>query len=158
MQGEGVDTEHVTETIRRAREQIEAVAVEDGRYAVACTETGVSPDPVTGCTFETFAAAELACLAARRYRSALGRLDPSLTEYALAVTSVDDDTVEVTSVRERTVGRRENGLPTARQTVTLAGGRDDEWLRVENGPVVHFSGPDALLDDEVVARQLDTSL
>lgn len=46
---------------------------------------------------------------------------------------------------------RRNGLPRAESNVTLAGDGYDEWLRIENAPVVHLSGPDSLLDDELVS-------
>ena len=42
--------------------------------------------------------------------------------------------------------------------MTLAGDGRDEWLRIENAPVVHLRGPDALLDDEVIERQLRATL
>jgi hypothetical protein len=42
--------------------------------------------------------------------------------------------------------------------VTLASGGRDEWLRVDNAPVVHLSGPESLLDDELVTRQLQSKL
>jgi hypothetical protein len=38
----------------------------------------------------------------------------------------------------------------------MAGAGSDEWLRVENAPVVDLVGPETLLDDEVVERQLET--
>lgn len=146
------------ETIRRTRARIEAVAVADGDYGVACKESGCSPAPVTGATFETFEAAELACLSARAYRSALRRLDPSLPEYDLVVCAAGDDAVEQVRVRKQTRGRRENGLPVTSQSVTISGGATDEWLRVDNAPVVHLRGTDSLLDDEFVTRQLESQL
>ena len=145
-------------TIRQARERIEAVAVDHGDFGVACKDTGCSPAPVTDVTFETFEAAELACLSARAYRSALRRLDPSLPEYDLVVCTTDEGAVEQVSVRKQTKGRRENGLPATSQSVTISGGATDEWLRVENAPVVHLRGSDSLLDDEFVTRQLESQL
>ena len=85
-------------------------------------------------------------------------LDPGLTQHDLVVSTVEEGAVELAAVREATDRRRANGLPHSRQTVTLAGSGNDEWLRVENGPVVHFTGPDSLLDDEFVTRQLDSKL
>lgn len=144
--------------IQQARDRIETVAVDDGAFGVACKDTGCSPAPVTGRTFETFADAELACLSARAYRRALRRLDPSLTEYQLVVCGVDSTAAEQVSVRRQTDQRRANGLPATSQSVTVSGGDTDAWLRVENAPVVHLRGTDTLLDDELVSRQLDSKL
>lgn len=145
-------------TIRCSRERIESVAVAEGDFGVACKGTGCSPAPVTDTTFETFEAAELACLSARAYRRALRRLDPSLPEYDLVVCSADDGAVEQVSVRKQTQGCRANGLPATSQSVTVSSGATDEWLRVENAPVVHLRGADSLLDDELVTRQLESKL
>lgn len=148
----------LAETVRTTRERIEALRTPDGEFAVACRDSGVRPVPVTEARFESYADAERACAVARRYRAAMRELDPALTEHSLVVTAVDEGEVELACVREATDRRRPNGLPRARQTVTLAGSGNDEWLRVENGPVVHFTGPDSLLDDEFVTRQLDSKL
>jgi len=144
--------------IRSARERIDTLRAEDGEFVVACRDSGVQPEPVTDATFASHSDAERACTAARRYREAMRELDPDLTRRDLVVSPVDEATVELASVREATDERRSNGLPRSRQTVTLAGDGNDEWLRVENGAVVHFAGPDSLLDDEVIARQLDSKL
>ena len=146
------------ESLRTARERIAALEGPEGAFVVTCRNSGVRPEPVTDATFECSADAERACVAARRYRQAMRELDPDLTDHALVVSRVDRGTVEFASVRERTDRRRENGLPRTSRTVTLAGNGDDEWLRVENAPVVHFAGPESLLDDEFVTRQLDAKL
>ncbi|WP_257299649.1 hypothetical protein [Haloarchaeobius sp. FL176] len=145
-------------TLRHERENVARLACEDGPFAVACRETGTSPEPIDGSTFETFERAERARDAARRYRAVLRTLDPGLERYELAVCDADGAGGTLTRVRQRTGRRRENGLPESRQSVTLAGEGCDEWLRVENGPVVHLAGPDALLDDELVTRQLESGL
>jgi hypothetical protein len=145
-------------TLRNERETVERLASEDGPFAVACRETGVCPEPADGVTFATFDDAERARDAARRYRAVLRTLDPGLTRYELAVCSADAAGGTLTRVRQRTDRRRENGVPGSRQTVTLSGEGGGEWLRVENGPVVHLVGPDALLDDELVTRQLESGL
>jgi hypothetical protein len=145
-------------TVRETREQVDRLRAPSGEFAVACRDSGVRPEPVTDARFESYADAERACAVARRYRAAMRELDPALTDHDLVVTPVDEESVELACVREATDRRRANGLPQARQTVTLAGGGNDEWLRVENGPVVHFTGPDSLLDDEFVTRQLDSKL
>ena len=146
------------ETIRAARETVAALRSADGDFVVACRESGIRPEPVTDARFDSHSDAQRACDAARRYRDAMRTLDPSLSRYDLVVSPVDEAGLEVASVRERTGRRRANGLPESRRTVTLAGTGSDEWLRVENGPVVHFTGPDSLLDDEVIARQLRSKL
>jgi|AntRauTorcE11898_2_1112593.scaffolds.fasta_scaffold45499_2 hypothetical protein len=155
---DGANPVAIRETIRRTRERIEAVTVADGDFGVACKDTGCSPAPVTDTTFETFEAAELACLSARAYRRALRHLDPSLPEYDLVVCVAKEAAVEQVSVRKQTCGRRENGLPETSQSVTVSGGGTDEWLRVDNAPVVHLRGGDSLLDDEFVTRQLESKL
>lgn len=141
-----------------ARERVESLAVEDGRYHVACRRTGVRPEPVTEARFADRTDAERARDAARRYREALAALDPACETYDLGVYEVEGADVSMTRVRETTAERRENGLPASRQSVLLAGSRADEWLRMENGPVVHVVGGGRLLDDEVVSRQLDVKL
>jgi len=155
---DGANPAAVRETLRRTRERIETVAVADGNYGVACKDSGYSPAPVTDATFDTFEAAELACLSARAYRSALRRLDPSLPAYDLVVCAAEDGAVEQVSVRKQTRGRRANGLPETSQSVTISGGATDEWLRVDNAAVVHLRGSDSLLDDEFVTRQLQSQL
>ena len=140
----------------RARDRVDALAVEGGPFRVACAETGVSPPPVSDARFDSFADAERARDAAVDYRAALRKLDPGLVSYDLAVCETRDTSLGFASVRETTARRRENGLPRTRRTVTLAADGPDEWLRVENAPVVHLVCPEARLDDEVVERQLET--
>jgi len=152
------DAAALAAVIRSTRDRIERLRTADGEFVVTCRESGVRPEPVTDARFETHVEAERACTAARRHREAMRELDPGLTRRDLVVSPVDEGTVELASVREATDERRSNGLPRSRQTVTLAGRGNDEWLRVENGAVVHFAGPDSLLDDEVVGRQLDSKL
>lgn len=157
-QSESETDRRVTDRIRRTRERIEDLQTPDGEFVVACRESGVRPEPVDDARFGSFADAELACGLALRYRAAMRSIDPALTRYRLVPSSVDRGDVQVASVRETSDERRANGLPLARTTVTVAGRRNDEWLRVENGPIVHFTGTDSLLDDEVVARQLESKL
>jgi hypothetical protein len=145
-------------TLRRTRERVEGLAVPDGEFAVVCRDTGVSPPPVSTARFGAYEDAERARMAAADYREAMRDLDPSLPVYDLAVGEASAVTLRFASVRETTTDRRENGLPRSSRTVTLAGDGRDEWLRIENAPVVHFTGPDALLDDEVVERQLRATL
>jgi hypothetical protein len=153
-----VDDTAVADRLRKARRRIDRLATQDGRFAVQCKDTGASPEPITNRAFPSFEAAEAACEAARTYRESLRRLDPDLAAYDLVASERADDAVECSTVRKSTAKRRENGLPASRQTVTLAGDRCDEWLRIENGPVVHLTGRDSLLDDEFVSRQLQSKL
>jgi len=144
--------------LRRARERVTALTSEGGEFAVACRESGVRPTPVTDATFDTYVDAERAREAARRYRSALRGVDPDLQSFDLGVCDAAGSDLSVSTVRESTDQRRENGLPRSRRTATVAGDRSDEWIRLENGPVVHISGPDSPLDDELVARQIRAKL
>jgi hypothetical protein len=145
-------------TVRSARGSVEALACEDGTFVVVGKETGVRPPPVSAVAFETYEAAERARDAAARHRAAMRDVDPALPAFDLVVCEQRTDVVELATVRESTAERRENGLPRARETVTVTGERRDEWLRVENAPLVHLAGPESLLDDELVTRQLRSKL
>lgn len=159
MPGEPADP---ASEIEAARERVADLACDDGddgdTFQVACTRTGARPEPVAGREFATVADAEAAADAARRYRDALRALDPALPDYDFAVYETGPEPLQVASVRERTADRRENGLPRCHQSVTVAGARDDEWLRVENCPVIHVRTDADPLDDEVIGRQLDAKL
>lgn len=148
----------LSERLATARERISDNASSDGRFVVACKDSGVRPDPVSAVSFAEYRAAERARDAATRYRDALRAVDDSLPEYDLVVSETADGSVDVTAVRESTDRRRANGLPATRETVTLSGDRRDEWLRIENAAVVHLAGPESLLDDELVSRQLQSKL
>lgn len=142
--------------LQRARERVAELEDPDGSFAVACAETGVRPAPLSRARFGSFEAAERARDAAIDYRAALRDLDPECESYDLVVCEETESSLGFACVRETTTDRRANGLPRTRRTVTLAADGRDEWLRVENAPVVDLVGPDALLDDEVVERQLRT--
>jgi len=154
----GDDTMSIATEIQMLRDRIECLHAPDGDFVVVCRETGIRPEPATDGRFACYDDAEQACVAATCYRETMRDLDPGLTQHDLVVSTIETGSVELASIREATDQRRSNGLPHARQTVTLAGKGNDEWLRVENGPVVHFTGPDSLLDDEFVTRQLDSKL
>lgn len=153
---EPTETPAYESPLLRARDRVDALVAPEGPFTVACAETGASPPPVSDARFDSFVDAERARDAAVEYRAALRELDPGLASYDLAVCEARDTSLGFASVRETTTGRRANGLPRTRRTVTLAGAGSDEWLRVENAPVVDLVGPDARLDDEVVERQLET--
>jgi hypothetical protein len=145
-------------TMRSATARIESLAVTEGEFCVACRETGICPAPVTDRRFESYEHAERACAAAQAYREALEELDPTLSEYDLLASTVGERSLQCATAREVVDHQRRNGLPRAESNVTLAGDGYDEWLRIENAPVVHLSGPESLLDDELVTRQLDSKL
>ena len=148
----------VADAVEASRERVDRLASPDGEFVVACRETGVRPAPVTGTRFDSYEEAETARNAARRYRAAQRSLDPDLARYDLAVCERGSGAVELASVREGTGGTRTNGLPRSRQTATVTGDRTDEWLKVENAPLVHLRGPDSPLDDEIVERQIGVQL
>ena len=148
----------VVDAVAACRERVDRLANDEGEFVVACRETGVRPAPVTGSRFDTYEEAEQARDAARRYRAAMRSLDPDLARYDLAVCERGSGGVEFASVREGTDATRTNGLPQSRQTATLTGDRTDEWLKVENAPLVHLRGPDSPLDDEIVERQIGVQL
>ncbi|MFC4541077.1 hypothetical protein ACFO5R_03930 [Halosolutus amylolyticus] len=152
------DEADVGETLQRTHELIEELSVPDGDFEVTCKDTGVVPEPVTDTSFASYEAADRACEAARQYRETLRELDRSLTRYDLVPSERFTDSLECSTVRESTDQRRANGLPRTRQTVTAAGDRSDEWLRIENCPIVHLTGPETLLDDEFVSRQLRSNV
>jgi len=155
---EDEDLDGVASTATEARERVESLSSEGGQFAVACRETGRQPAPVAEAVFGTYADAERARDAALAYRSAMRSVDPELEGFALAVCRADDRRVAVTASRESTGERCSNGLPRASQTVTVAGDRTGEWLRVSNAPVVHLTGRGEPLDDEFVSRQLHSKL
>ena len=147
-----------TVTVEATRERVERLATPDGEFVVACRETEVRPAPITGSRFDSYADAEKAREAAQRYRAAMRLLDPGLVRYDLAVCERGSDGVGFASVREGTSATPTNGLPRSRQTATLTGDRTDEWLRVENAPLVHLRGPESPLDDDIVERQIGVQL
>jgi hypothetical protein len=154
----GQQSDGAAATARAARERVAELSSAEGRFAVACRETGRRPAPVADAVFDSYGDAERARDAAREYRTAMRRVDPDLTEFTLAVCHADDRRVAVTARRESTDERRANGLPRASQTATVAGERTGEWLRVSNAPVVHLTGRGEALDDEFVSRQLRSKL
>jgi len=145
-------------TVRAARETVADLASDDGAFVVAGRASGVRPAPVSAVAFDSYEAAERARDAAARYRAALRDVDPELPTYDLVVCERETGDLELATVRESTGERRENGVPRARETVTVTGDRRDEWLRVENAPLVHLTGPESPLDDELITRQLQSKL
>ncbi|WP_227376607.1 DUF7552 domain-containing protein [Haladaptatus halobius] len=146
------------ETLRRTRREIEQLAVDDGRFSVACADTGERPMPITGTRFETdedaHRATELAC----KYRNALREHDPDVPHYRFVVNEESPRPLQMASVRERTSGIRANGLPQTRRSVTIASDGDGEWVEMENAPIVHLSRDDGPVGDDAVSRQLDSKL
>lgn len=146
------------ETVRAARATVADLASDDGPFVVVGKCSGVRPTPVSAARFDSYEAAERARDAATRYRAAMRDVDPALPTYDLVVTERQTGGVEVATVRESTDERRENGVPRAREAATVTGDRRDEWLRVENAPLVHLTGPESPLDDELISRQLEAKL
>ncbi|ELZ29896.1 hypothetical protein C474_12706 [Halogeometricum pallidum JCM 14848] len=72
-------------TLIEIREHIEALAGDDGEFAVVCGRTGERPIPVAGERFETRAVARTAARATEQYRAVLRRYDPQLRFYDLVV-------------------------------------------------------------------------
>ncbi|WP_435334585.1 DUF7552 domain-containing protein [Haloarchaeobius sp. TZWWS8] len=148
------------ERLRTARDTIEELSAEDGDFVVACALTGNRPAPVTGARFGSRGDAEAAAEATRTYQTALRDIDPDHPRYRPTVYEDDADgaRLDVTSTRSRTNGLRSNGLPATSESVTVSNGRDGEWLRMDNAPLIHLGQDDGPFDDDVVARQLDVKL
>lgn len=144
--------------LERARRAVDDLATDDGRYVVACAHSGRSPAPIDDARFDSPDDARRAAEAARRYHETLAELDPERPTFRFAVYERDGDPIALSRTREPTDDRRANGVPRAESTVTLSSGRDGEWLRLRNAPVVHLSRGDGPFDDDVVARQLDSKL
>ncbi|MDS0297802.1 hypothetical protein NDI76_03525 [Halogeometricum sp. S1BR25-6] len=72
-------------TLVEIREHLEALADDEGEFALVCGRTGERPAPVAGERFETRAVARNAARAAEQYRTALRRYDPHLPFYDLVV-------------------------------------------------------------------------
>ena len=140
------------------RERIDALAVEDGGFYVACPDTGDRPSPVTDARFPTEKAARDAADATREYRDALRKTDPDLPERSLVVYEVETDPLKMVATRERAPGTRANGLPRSSRSVTLSGETEREWLRMDNAPLVHVRRGGEPLPDDAVSRQLDSKL
>jgi hypothetical protein len=140
------------------RRRLSESATPDGEFYVACAETGDRPVPLTGRNFPTEDAAREAADVARRYRAVLRDADSELPERRLAVYQHTADGPTLVSTREEADGKRENGLPRTTRSVTLSGEDEREWLRMENAPLVHVSRDGTPLDDDAIARQLDSKL
>ncbi|MDS0296255.1 DUF7551 domain-containing protein [Halogeometricum luteum] len=72
-------------TLVEIREHVEALADDEGEFALVCGRTGERPVPVAGRRFESRAVARNAARAAEQYRTALRRYDPQLPFYDLVV-------------------------------------------------------------------------
>ena len=148
----------MADSLAAIRRQIADRAAEDGDFYVACAETDARPAPVSDRRFPTETAAEEAADLARAYRATLRESDPDLPEHRLSVYEASDDSLTLVSTRERAPGLRANGLPRTSRTVTLSGTDDDEWLRMDNAPLVYVRRDGEPLPDDAVERQLDAKL
>ncbi|WP_267641108.1 DUF7552 domain-containing protein [Haloarchaeobius amylolyticus] len=144
--------------LRRARRTVADLASEDGGFVVACSTTGHRPEPATGTRFDTRDDAQTAAEATRTYQAAMRELDPEHPTYRPTVYEDDDAPLHVATTRSRTTGMRSNGLPRTQESVTLSNGRDGEWIRMDDAPLIHLSRDDGPFEDDVVARQLDAKL
>lgn len=144
--------------LRRLRAEVDECSSADGRYVVACANSGRRPPPVDGVRFESSAAAERAATAASEYQRLLCDLDPDRPTYRFVVYERTGDSLTLSRTREPTDERRANGLPRSVEEVTVSSDRDGEWLRLENVPIVHLSTNAEPFEDEVVAGQLDRKL
>ncbi|WP_458189595.1 DUF7552 domain-containing protein [Haladaptatus sp. NG-WS-4] len=146
------------ETLRRARREIERLAVDDGAYSVACADTGERPMPITGTRFENHEDADRAVELASEYRDALRKHDPDVPCHRFVVTEEPPRTLQMAGVRERTTSIRANGLPQTQRTVTVASDGNGEWFEMKNAPLVHLARDNEPVGDDAVSRQLDSKL
>lgn len=72
-------------TLRDIRAQIDAQAVDIGRYTIVCARTGAHPVPVSGLQFPDRKTATRAARAAQHYRAQLRRYDPRMIYHDLIV-------------------------------------------------------------------------
>jgi hypothetical protein len=148
----------MAESLAAIRRRIADRAVEDGDFYVACADTDAQPAPLTDRRFPSETAAEEAADLARAYRAILRESDPSLPERRLSVYEATGDSLTLVSTREPAAGQRANGLPRTSRTVTLSGEGDQEWLRMDNAPLVFVRRDGEPLPDDAIERQLDAKL
>jgi len=159
----------MTDSLETLRERITDLTDPDGDFAVVCPLSGKCPVPVRGESFASADAAEEAVDLVTEYRTLLREVDPHLENIPIVAVerTADPLALEASERSERADGRERagetaRGVRTRRtgtgRAVSLSGERDDEWLRMENAPLVHVRRDGELLDDETVSRQLRSEL
>lgn len=148
----------MADSLATIRREIADLSSDDGNFYVACAETDDCPAPVSGKQFPTEEAANEAADLARAYRTTLRESDPELPEHRLSVYERSGDELTMVSTREPAAGQRENGLPRTSRRVTLSGDGEQEWLRMDNAPLVHVRHGGEPLPDDAIERQLDSKL
>ncbi|WP_128478163.1 DUF7552 domain-containing protein [Halorussus pelagicus] len=163
----------MTDSLEHLRERITELTDPDGDFAVVCPLSGKCPVPVRSESFPSADAAEAAVGLVREYRTLLREVDPHLENIPIVATerSAPPLALDACERSERADGtEREDGDERARETarrvrtrrtgrsISLSGEGDDEWLRMDDAPVVHVRRDGELLDDAAVSRQLRSKL
>lgn len=155
--------------------RIDDLTTPNGDYAVVCPHSGERPVPVMGRSFATPADAEDAVDLVREYRETLRDVDPYLERVHLTAVETAADPLRLDVAREREErernrfgrtshdrragrvgGRKKSGKPT--RSVTISGGGDEEWLRMDDAPVVQVREDGQPLDDAAIELQLNVKL
>lgn len=155
----------------------------NGDFSVVCPLNGKRPVPVEGRSFPSAAAAEDAVDLVREYRSVLREVDPHLENLPIVVVEETAQPLRLELARERTSredsrdGRApserahsrtsasadQNGRPPTNgrrssRSITLSGDGEQDWLRIDNAPVVTVREDGEPLGDAAVERQLNSKL
>ncbi|UPV99739.1 hypothetical protein M0R88_14615 [Halorussus gelatinilyticus] len=149
----------MTDSLEHLRQRITDLTDPDGDFAVVCPLSGKCPVPVRGESFPSADAAEEAVDLVVEYRKLLREVDPHLENVPIVATERGDDPLAF-DAREQSerAGEASGRRRRLCRSVSLSGEGDDEWLRMENAPVVHVRRDGELLDDETVSRQLRAAL
>jgi hypothetical protein len=159
----------MTDSLETLRERITDSTDPDGDFAVVCPLSGKCPVPVRGESFPSADAAEAAVDLVIDYRTLLREVDPHLenvpivavrrTAEPLALDARErSDRADEMRCADETARRIRTRRTDTGLSVSLSGEGDDEWLRMENAPVVHVRRDGELLDDETVSQQLRSEL
>ncbi|MFC7080569.1 DUF7552 domain-containing protein [Halorussus caseinilyticus] len=122
----------------------------EGEFAVVCPRSGKRPVPVRGASFPSASAVETAVELVCEYRDLLREVDPHLESIPVVAAEKTADPLTFSGASE-SLGR-------SSRSVTLSGEDDDEWLRMDDAPVVHVRRGGELLDDGTVSLQLRSKL
>ena len=130
--------------------RIDELTDPDGDFAVVCTLSDKRPVPVRGASFPSPDTAEAAVELVREYREVLREVDPHLEAIPIVASEIGADPLALDDASECL------GRPS--RSVTVSGEGGDEWLRMDDAPVVHVRRDGELLDDDAVTRQLRSKL